>query len=148
VLARSLIGVAATAVGVAAALAARRLDAVVVRGRSMAPALLPGDRLLIAPRRGLPRVGDVVIAADPRDRDRELIKRVAAVEAGTVTLLGDNPSGSTDARSFGPLPADGAGWRVVVRYWPPSRIGPVARSISTGSEPAAQALSGSPSRQP
>lgn len=114
----------------------------------MAPTLLPGDRLLIAPRRGPPRVGDVVIVADPRVRGRELIKRVAAVESGTVTVLGDNPSGSTDARSFGPLPADVVGWRVVVRYWPPSRLGPVSRSISTGREPAAQALNGSPSRQP
>ncbi|HEX7172889.1 MAG TPA: nickel-type superoxide dismutase maturation protease [Candidatus Limnocylindria bacterium] len=107
-----------------------RLDVVVVRGRSMAPTLLPGDRLLVA---RLPvRVGDVVLAMDPRAPQRELIKRVTAVETRGVTLRGDNPGASTDARTFGALPAEAIAWRVVGRYWPASRIGPV------GSGPALQ----------
>lgn len=140
-------GVLAAAAGAAAVLAARRLDAVAVRGLSMAPALLPGDRLLVIRWRRAPRIGEVVIVADPREGRRELIKRVAAVGSDTVTLIGDNRSRSTDGRSFGPVPARAVSWRVVLRYWPPSRLGPVASSISTGSDPAAQALSGSPSRQ-
>jgi nickel-type superoxide dismutase maturation protease len=105
----------------------RRLDVVEVRGRSMAPALLPGDRLLVA-RLGPPRVGDVVLAADPRDPQRELIKRVSALHVGGVTLRGDNPLQSTDARTFGALPPTSVGWRVVGRYWPADRIGRVPTS--------------------
>ena len=105
----------------------RRLDVVEVRGRSMAPALLPGDRLLVA-RLGSPRVGDVVLATDPRDRRRELIKRVAAREASRVTLRGDNRSESTDARTFGALPSSQVRWRVIGRYWPADRVGRVPAS--------------------
>ena len=76
----------------------RWLDAVEVRGRSMAPTLLSGDRLLVARLR--PRVGDVVLATDPRDRGRELVKRVAGIDGFGVTLRGDNPAASTDARTF------------------------------------------------
>src|SRR5918999_1445834 len=68
--------------GVAAVAALRRLDAVEVHGRSMAPALLPGDRLLVESwtyARRSPRPGEVVLAADPRSGSRELIKRVADV---------------------------------------------------------------------
>ena len=108
-----------------AVLAARRgLDVVDVRGRSMAPALLPGDRLLVA-RVGSSRVGNVVLAADPRDQRRELVKRVSGLDAGGVTLRGDNPSESTDSRTFGTVPRSAVRWRVIGRYWPPGRIGPV-----------------------
>lgn len=103
----------------------RRLDVVEVRGRSMAPALLPGDRLLVA-RLGSPRVGHVVLAADPRDRRRELVKRVSALDGSRVILRGDNGSLSTDARTFGALPRSAVRWRVIGRYWPADRVGRVA----------------------
>ncbi|HJP71960.1 MAG TPA: S26 family signal peptidase [Candidatus Limnocylindria bacterium] len=103
-------------------LAARRwLDTVKVRGRSMAPTLLSGDRLLVA-RLG-PRVGDVVLAADPRDGQRELVKRAVSIDAFGVTLRGDNPVASTDARTFGAIPAERVRWRVLLRYWPLERAG-------------------------
>lgn len=140
---RRLVAGGLIAAAVAAAIGAlRRLDAVAVRGRSMAPALLPGDRLLVARRGGPPRVGEVVVVSDPRGGGRELVKRVASVGPVGVTLLGDNAAESTDARAFGRLPATAVGWRAVLRYWPPSRFGRVSSSISTGSDPAAQELSG------
>jgi nickel-type superoxide dismutase maturation protease len=125
----------------AALLVARgRLDVVEVRGRSMAPTLLPGDRLLIA---RLPaRVGDVVLAHDPREPRRELIKRVTAIGPEGVVLRGDNTSASTDARTFGAVPAEAAAWRVIGRYWPADRIGPVPAApalqpvVDEGGEPA------------
>lgn len=88
----------------------------------MAPTLLPGDRLLVA-RLGRPaRVGELVLAPDPRDPGRELIKRIVAIDAdGRVTLRGDDPAHSTDARTFGEVPIGDIGWRVVARYWPPPR---------------------------
>lgn len=146
---RLLAGLIAAAAGVTVIRrAARNLDAVAVRGRSMAPALLPGDRLIVVRRRRAPRIGDVVVVRDPRQPDRELIKRVADVSGERVTLLGDNRARSTDGRDFGPLAASRVEWAVALRYWPLSRVGPLPRSISTGSDPAAQALSRSPSRQP
>lgn len=90
----------------------------------MLPTLLPGDRLLVA-RIGRPRAGDVVLAGDPRDSRREMIKRVARIDASGVHLRGDNPAASTDARAFGPVPAASVEWRAVLRYWPPDRIGPI-----------------------
>ena len=145
---RRLLAGGLIAAGAAAAVGAlRRLDAVAVRGRSMAPALLPGDRLLVTRRRGAPRPGDVVVVTDPRGGDRELVKRIASVGSAGITLLGDNGAESTDARVFGSLPASAVRWRAVLRYWPPSRFGRVPSSISTGSDPAAHELSGSPSRQ-
>ena len=119
----------------------RRLDVVEVRGRSMAPALLPGDRLVVA-RLGPPRVGNVVLATDPRDRRRELIKRVSALDGGRVTLRGDNGSQSTDARTFGALARSDVRWRVIGRYWPAERIGRVAPAdlrlepLAEGGDPA------------
>lgn len=120
--------------------AARRLDVVEVRGRSMAPTLLPGDRLLVARVRRV-EVGDVVLAADPRDASRELVKRVAGIGPGGVALAGDNPAFSTDARAFGAIPASTVRWRVVARYWPPARIGrlasrPALTFLDEGGEPA------------
>jgi nickel-type superoxide dismutase maturation protease len=122
--------------------AARQLDAVEVRGRSMAPSLLPGDRLLVVRLRRPPRAGEIVLAPDPRDPSRELIKRVVGVDGRAVALRGDNPGASTDGRTFGAVPASAVGWRVAFRYWPPNRIGRVPRAVPAfeptgeGGEPA------------
>jgi signal peptidase I len=103
---------------IAAGAAARRwLDVVEVRGRSMAPTLLPGDRLVVARLHRTPRVGEVVLAPDPGRPRRELVKRVAIVEPGAVALRGDNVAASTDAR----VAPDRVRWRAVLRYWPPGR---------------------------
>jgi nickel-type superoxide dismutase maturation protease len=106
----------------------RWLDVVEVRGDSMAPSLLPGDRLLVESRsyeRRSPRPGEVVLAADPRDPDRELIKRVAGVDdaASAAELRGDAPDASTDSREFGAVPLSTIRWRAAFRYWPPERVG-------------------------
>jgi len=118
---------AALGAGVAAVAFARRwLDVVEVQGSSMAPVLLPGEWLLVERRtytRRRPREGEIVLAADPREPSRELIKRVAAVDAdsGTLDLRGDAPEASTDSRTFGAIPVDRVRWRVIARYWPAAR---------------------------
>ncbi|HSI99959.1 MAG TPA: S26 family signal peptidase [Patescibacteria group bacterium] len=106
-----------------AVLVRRSVDVVQVRGRSMIPTLRPGDRLLVVRSRRPARVGEVVLALDPRDAGRELVKRVAAVGPDGVTLHGDNPAFSTDGRAFGPLPATAIRWRVLARWWPIGRAG-------------------------
>lgn len=102
-------------------LARRSFDVVEVRGRSMVPTLLPGDRLLVA-RTTAPRPGQIVLAADPRDARRELVKRVVRIDADGVELRGDEPTASTDARTFGRVPLTSVRWRAVLRYWPPRRL--------------------------
>jgi len=100
-----------------ALLARRRLDVVEVRGRSMAPMLLPGDRLLVVRTHHAPRTGDVVLAPDPLEPGRELVKRVAGVGPAGIELRGDNVAASTDAR----VAPDRVRWRAVLCYWPPDR---------------------------
>jgi nickel-type superoxide dismutase maturation protease len=123
-----------TAGALAAGAAARRwLDAVEVRGRSMSPALVPGDRLLVEAwsfERRMPRPGEVVLAADPRRPGHELVKRVAAVDAdaASLDLRGDDPGASTDSRAFGAVPIAAVRWRVLARYWPLTRPRALAES--------------------
>jgi signal peptidase I len=60
---------------------------VAVSGWSMAPTLMPEERVLVnrlAYRRSEPKRGDVVLARDPRDVQRLLIKRVVGLPGETV----------------------------------------------------------------
>jgi hypothetical protein len=59
----------------------------------MEPALHHGDELLFL--RIPPQVGSVVVARDPRDRDRLAVKRVAAFEGKDVILTSDAPGHET-----------------------------------------------------
>ena len=124
---RPIVALLGAAAGIATGVAASRwLDVVEVRGGSMAPALLPGDRLLVESRtyaRRAPRTGEVVLAADPRQAERELIKRVVAVGEAGADLRGDAPEASTDSREFGAVPLGEIRWRAALRYWPPDRAG-------------------------
>jgi signal peptidase I len=117
--------VAGAALGYLGWQALRHLDAVEVSGRSMTPTLEPGDRLLVETwsfGRRPPRVGEVVIAPDPREPSRELVKRVAAVGDGRVALRGDSAK-STDSRRFGTVPLTDVRARAAIRYWPLAKAG-------------------------
>jgi nickel-type superoxide dismutase maturation protease len=112
---------AAVACFAAAALLTRRLQRYEVGGRSMAPTLLPGDWVLAT--RGLtgacrPKPGHVVLARDPREPSRLLLKRVLRLTPDGAWLEGDNPAESTDSRHFGPVPRALVLGRVLLRYWP------------------------------
>ena len=67
----------------------------------MAPALKAGQLVVGRQTREL-AAGDVVIVSH---NGLEKIKRIEKQEGDLVYLLGDNPSESTDSRSFGWLPA-------------------------------------------
>jgi nickel-type superoxide dismutase maturation protease len=115
---------AAVAAGVAVIL--RRVRRVIVEGSSMEPILAPGDRLVVAPVLRL-RPGDIVAVPDPRHPRRLLVKRVLSVDhhRRLVAVAGDNRDHSTDSRTFGPLPRGAVVGRVVYRYAPAARAGPV-----------------------
>ncbi|HET8586608.1 MAG TPA: nickel-type superoxide dismutase maturation protease [Candidatus Limnocylindria bacterium] len=146
---RPLFFVFGLAVGLTA-VARRWTDVVAVRGSSMAPALEPGDLLLVERwtyRRRAPRPGEVVLAPDPRQPSRELIKRVAAVRGDALDVRGD-AAASSDSRTFGALPLGAVEWRAALRYWPPSRCGWIPAPPPTvplelepqGGEPACSAF--------
>ncbi|MGH8904791.1 MAG: nickel-type superoxide dismutase maturation protease, partial [Egibacteraceae bacterium] len=110
------------------AVAATRVDRVTVTGLSMAPALLPGDRLLVLRTRRV-RVGDTVVVRDPRDPSFEVVKRVTALSPdGAVTVRGDHAAASTDSRTYGPVPPALIVGRAIYRYAPPTRTGRIERS--------------------
>jgi nickel-type superoxide dismutase maturation protease len=91
-----------------------------VTGTSMVPLLLPGDEVLVAPRayvQTTPRVGDIVVSRHPYRVDVRLVKRITAIlEDGRCLLEGDNPSDSTDSRSFGAIAPQQILGRVISRF--------------------------------
>ncbi|GAB3804044.1 S26 family signal peptidase [Micromonospora zhanjiangensis] len=103
------------AVGVAVSVARAMLQVVGVNGDSMTPTYRDGDQLLVL-RRGfrrrlrvgavvvcLPPPGVTITAGDAEAATQLMVKRVAALPAGQVHVLGDAPRHSFDSRAFGPL---------------------------------------------
>ncbi len=120
------------AAGVAASLV-RLVRRVEVDGDSMRPTLRPGDRLVVVAGRRA-RVGDLVTLPDPRAPSRQVVKRVITRDGATVMVRGDNPDASTDSRTFGPVPAESIGGRVVYRYHPADRRGRPQRERYAGGD--------------
>jgi len=96
---------------------------VAVAGASMEPTFRDGDWLLVRKLSRPPRAGEVVVATDPREPARLLVKRVSSVAHGRVTVHGDHPGASTDSRQFGPIPDSAVVGRPFLRYAPLHRIG-------------------------
>jgi nickel-type superoxide dismutase maturation protease len=82
-----------------------------VSGESMLPGLKP-NQVVFAVAARHPRVGEIVIV---RHNGMEKIKRIAKVRKDAIYLIGDNPSASTDSRTFGWLSKASMKARVV---WP------------------------------
>ena len=103
----------------------------------MRPTLEPGEWAIAVRARRLHR-GDVVVVEHPDRVGFELVKRVAHLPGDVapdglglvdrVWVEGDDPEGSSDSRSFGPLPMGLVRGRVWFVWWPPRRI----RALASG----------------
>jgi hypothetical protein len=92
----------------------------------MEPTLREGDWLVVdlgEYRTAAPRVGDLVVARDPRAAERLLIKRVAASRADGLMLAGDHAAHAPESAWIGPVAREAVVGRPWVRYWPARRIG-------------------------
>jgi nickel-type superoxide dismutase maturation protease len=95
---------------------------VAVAERSMAPALRPGDWLLVrrtmAPGRPLRvRAGQIVVARHPGRPGMLIVKRAARREGGGWWLASDNPeAGAVDSRAFGVVAPSMIEGRMLLRY--------------------------------
>jgi signal peptidase I len=101
-----------------------------VAGRSMQPVLEPGDRVLVdlwTYRHRAPRVGEIALFS--LEGRMLAVKRVAEPPHGLPStarwVLGENPRDSGDSREFGAVSGERFRGRVVWRYWPLARFGPV-----------------------
>jgi len=117
----------------------------VINTRSMVPAILPKDVVLVEKvspiinrlfARDVSKEGDIVFFTPParmneyisRNKlppvgDALIVKRVAKVEPNCITVLGDNPQVSLDSRQFGCLPRENVVGKPLLRVLPFKRIG-------------------------
>jgi len=95
-----------------------RFGFAVVRGRSMEPALVEGDVLLVQ-YGALPRLGQLVVVRLPH---RSLaVKRATRREPDGWWVERDNPSEGVDSWLVGAIPDDDVLASVRCRVWPPWR---------------------------
>jgi nickel-type superoxide dismutase maturation protease len=73
-----------------------------VEGDSMLPTLKHGEEVLVQPSETF-EIGDIVVANHPFKQSVIIIKRISEISEKGLYLLGDNPSESTDSRSFGEI---------------------------------------------
>jgi Peptidase S24-like len=102
---------------------------VIVRGRSMEPTLLDGDRLVVVPG-GRPQAGCVAVVQLPGGRPLS-VKRLAFAAAGGWWVERDNPAEGVDSWQVGVIPQGDVVAIAWLRYWPPRRIGRVRRHRRT-----------------
>lgn len=95
---------------------------VLVHGASMAPTLRHGDQLAVL-RRRTARPGQLVVVRLPEPAGGLGVKRlIRVVDGGALWIEGDNPFGSTDSRSYGPVPAEALVGVAIARIWPRPRL--------------------------
>lgn len=99
---------------------------VIVAGTSMLPTLRPGDCLLVRPGARV-RAGDLVVARFAARPELLVVKRAVRPESGRWWVEGDNAAATDDSRTYGAADVVAT---VVLRYWPPARVGRPVRSSS------------------
>ena len=76
-----------------------------VCGDSMLPTYKDGDTISFNKFTGQHlSVGLVVLCSHPYQRNKKIVKRITKIESDDLVYIrGDNPSFSTDSRSYGPI---------------------------------------------
>lgn len=75
----------------------------VIKGNSMLPTLKSGDCVVFNPELK-PNAGDIILFHHPFIQNLKVVKRISEISAeGNYIVLGDNPSESTDSRSYGAI---------------------------------------------
>jgi len=119
-----VLGAALLFFGLAIITRGRRFVRVAVSGHSMEPGLEDGDWLLVDRSESRFIVGDVIVARDPRNRERLIVKRIGDVGTDSqLWLVSDHPAHADDR--IGPVRSADVIGRAWLRYWPPSRAGGV-----------------------
>jgi nickel-type superoxide dismutase maturation protease len=86
-----------------------------VEGDSMLPTLKHGEEVIVKSCETF-QIGDIVFAKHPYKKSVKMIKRIEKIStSGKLFLVGDNPSESTDSRSFGEISAKEIIGKVVCR---------------------------------
>ncbi len=101
-----------------------RWGLVVVRGRSMAPTLAAGDRLLVR-YGGRPRSGRLAVVRLPSDV--LAVKRLGEHAADGWWVERDNPVEGVDSWAVGAIPPADVRAVVVAPVWPPRAVGTAVR---------------------
>lgn len=90
-----------------------------VQGSSMIPTLNDGDLVIVDRELSRVPLEGTIVAARPAGLDgKAVVKRVSAVSANQLVLLGDNPSDSLDSRRLGPVHQKELLGSVSCRLWP------------------------------
>lgn len=87
----------------------------IVEGNSMSPTFENGTAVLVKNTKKIKK-GDVVLVRHPYKKSVKILKRVAEIsDDGKFNLVGDNPSESSDSRSFGLIAPEDVIGKVVCR---------------------------------
>lgn len=75
----------------------------VIKGNSMLPTLKNDDCVIFNPELK-PKIGDIILFQHPFIQNLKVVKRISEITPeGNFIVLGDNPSESTDSRSYGAI---------------------------------------------
>jgi signal peptidase I len=89
----------------------------------MEPTLHDGDWLMVDPLSFVdrpPRVGEIVVASDPRAPTRSVVKRVRSIVGDQLLVGGDHPAHGDESLEIAASDLRGRPW---LRYWPLRRLG-------------------------
>ena len=88
---------------------------VLIKGNSMSPTFENGDVVFLKLTKKIEK-NDIILAQHPFKKSVKVLKRITEIsDDGKLNLIGDNPSESSDSRSFGLISPENVIGKVVCR---------------------------------